>query len=170
MIKRELINKNVDGIDFKIMEFTWKESLALEKRTLEIVSPALDLVSSLKNCMKQGASFLDLDIKGLGNIFQSMLLSMDDPFEYIKSMVKNTYYPKRNKNGVLDTQLDNDEIINEVFHGKTLVAVKLCVEVMQVNKFAFIEGLGGLGNLTGIYNNIKNELTSKEKTLDDSDS
>ena len=123
MIKREIIEKNVDGISFKIMEFEWRESLALEKRTLEICSPALDLISSLKNSLKKGDSFLDLEIKDLGEIFQKILLSMDDPFEYIKSMIRNTYYPKRNKSGIIDLKLDNDEVINEVFHGKTITAI-----------------------------------------------
>lgn len=170
MIKRELVNKKVDDIDFKIMEFTWKESLTLEKRTLEIISPALDLFGSLKNNLKEGGNLLDLEVNDLGAVFQKVLLSLNEPFDYIKSMIVNTYWSKRNKSGIIDVQLDNDEIINEVFHGKTLTAIKLCIEVMKVNKFAFIEGLGGSGILTSTLKNMQEELKSEEIKLENSES
>jgi hypothetical protein len=152
-MERKLIKVNIDGIDFKIMEFVWKDSLKLEKKTLSLFAPVLDILGSLESDEKS-KSLLDMKINNLGTILQKTLLSMEDPFDYIREMICCTYYPKKNKSGIQEVLLDNDEIINEVFHGKTLLAVKLCIEVMKANKFAFIEGLGGIGNITGIFSNL----------------
>ncbi len=156
MTIQELVPVTIDGIKFKIMQFVWKESLRLEKKSLFILAPILDLLGELKG-VKETSSLMDLKLDNLGGILQKALMALDDPFDYITEMIKLCYYPKKNKNGIQEILLDNEQDINECFHGKTITAIKLCIEVMKVNKFAFIEGLGGIGSITGIFKNIISE-------------
>lgn len=150
----ETIKVNIDGMDFSIQQFNFNEAFELEAITLSILAPAL-------NVFKKFNGFDDeVELDSLGQVLQSTLFSLrkENPFEYVKNMVRNTFYHDKT-----EVQLNNDKAINTVFHGKTLSMMKLLLEVMKVNKFAFIEGLGGNGmNVIGILSGVK---TDQKKNL-----
>jgi len=104
-----------------------------------------------------------MDLKRLGSILRKVLLSFrkEDPFAYAKKMLAQTFFHDSEKGNLL---LDNIQNINAVFTGKTLTCMKLLIEVMKANNFAFIEGLGGKGiNLIGFLTQMQTKQTSSEK-------
>ena len=143
----EVIPKTIDGMQFNIQQFTFQDSIDLETKTLSILAPGLDMLKSFKGIDEE------IDLGDLGSTIQKILftLKVENPFGYICDMVRNTSFV----NGKENPLLDNVQTINQVFHGKTLTCMKLLLEIMKVNKFAFIEGLVGKGmNITGILQGI----------------
>lgn len=130
---------NIDGMKFNIQQFKFRDAIKLEAQTLSILAPGLDLLSGFDGLDSE------IDLGDLGNILKKILFTLrdEDPFEYIKSMTVNTFYNEK-------VQLNTDDAIDEIFHGKTITCMKLLFEIMKVNKFAFIEGLVGNGlNIIG---------------------
>jgi len=161
----ETIKVNIDNDTFYIQQFIWEECVELETITISILSPALDMLEGLKNITNENGE-TDFDLKNLGMVLQKILFSLrkENPFAYIKRMVNNTFF--EGEKGSKE-QLNNDKTINRVFHGKTITCMKLLIEIMKANKFAFIGGLVGSGlNIIGIFKNISSTEQTLKKELE----
>lgn len=140
----ETIKVIIDGNNFYIQQFKFEDTVILETITASLLSPALDMLEGLKELDQ------DIDLANLGATLQKILFSLrkENPFDFIKKMVKNTFWEGEKGEKI---QLNNDGAVNRVFHGKTIMCMRLLVEIMKANKFAFIEGLVGRGlNITDI--------------------
>lgn len=160
MIKLEIVDVEIDGIKFQIQEFSWKKSLKIQKKLLNILTPVLDVLSLNANEEEEedkNESFLDkLEIKNLGSAVRKCLLSIDDPFELFKEVFSSSYVIKTNESGAsVPVVLDNDELLQETFHKKTLSAFKLIFQVLKVNELVFSNGMDGLGEkIISIFKSI----------------
>lgn len=158
MVKREITEITIDGIRFKIQEFQWERSIEIQKLVLEKLSPILNVLG-LKSDNKndddsdnnEKKSLLDkLEIKDLGSSIKECLLSIDNPFEFFKQIFSDTYVIRINQSGQEGQEnLNKRDILNDIFHKKTFTAFKLAFEVIKFNELAFMEGLGGIGNIIG---------------------
>jgi hypothetical protein len=147
----ETIEVKIDGVKFFIQQFSARECIRLEKKTITYISPILNVIdgaSGEKSKSKKGKSddILEkkIDFSKLASSIQNILLNLtDDEFEeYIFRMIKNVFYLKKAEKGEIKRQIDEDEF-DELFVGKSLMLYKLLIEIMKVNKFAFFELMGG---------------------------
>ena len=155
MIKAEEVT--IDGERFNIMPFPWDETLELDTTTMSILAPALDMLGNFKGLDEE------FDLSGLGGVLQKVLVALkkENLFSYILSMTKNTHWFDKEA----PTQLSSKKVLDKAFRGKTMMAIKLLIEIMKVNKFAFIEGVAGSGlNLTSIFKAVTGGTPSKEES------
>lgn len=148
----ESIEVVVDDMPFTIQQFKFKDAIYLEAKTMKILAPALNMLESYTGIDNE------MSLDGLGSVLTDILTALvnDDIFEYMKQMMRQTYYTGGQSTFLLNTE----DQINKTFHGKTITAFKLLFEIMKANKMAFIEVLGGNGlNITGI---LKNMNTNQE--------
>jgi len=142
-MKIETVKRIIDGIEFNVQQFKWSKSIELEIEVIEVLSPALDVLKNFKNMDDE------IEFNELGMAIQKAITTLrgKGAFEFISKLVCQTFATINGK----ETLLENENIINEVFHGQTMTAIKLVIEVMKINKFAFIAGLAGRDAITGIF-------------------
>lgn len=146
---------NIEDMKFSIQQFHAMTSLKLEKRTLTLLAPLLNILKGDKKSMLDE----EIDMEVLTSSAQEILLNLDDNVfeEYIKDMVAFSFVTL--ENSATPVQLNNMQVFNGVFAGKNSVIFKLLFEIMKINKFAFFELVGG-GE--GIINLSKNMIKSKK--------
>jgi len=141
----ETIDVNVDGLKFSIQQFTARQALRLEKKTITVLSPVLKVLSddNVKSIKKNKKSSLDqdIDISKIANVIQEILQNFsDDDFEnYVFKMFENVICYEE---GSTPTQMTS-EIFDRIFVGKNITIYKLLIEVMKANKFSFFGLMGG---------------------------
>lgn len=135
----------IDENKFVIHQFMVMEAIKLEKKTLQILAPLLNIFKDVKN--------IDQEVNWgqLASSIQEILANVNDDEleEYIQKMFKNTHVYWKTDGGLQLISLLQKDIFNAVFIGKTINIYKLLLEIMKANNFAFFELWGGGGFLTG---------------------
>lgn len=152
----------LDGVEFHIQPFKGMQALKLERKVTILLLPIFSSIFSeginLSNIMD-----LDLDFNKIGKGMQDGIGNLSDSeFEdLVLSMLRNTQttYDKR-------PEFINETVFDAVFTGKLFLVYKLIFEVMKVNKFSFLELVGGgieMGTIDGLEDTIqsKKELTKE---------
>lgn len=139
-------NVVIDNKKFQIIPFTAKKAMNIERKLMSILIPVVTPLLSGKGELNLDKN---IDLSGLGEGFKNGLGNLsDESFEILvsESLSNTTYIP----NGKAPVTLDSDEGFNLAFTGSLLTCYKLIWEVMKVNRFCFLELMGGLGmNITG---------------------
>ena len=152
----ENIKVCVDNMNFQIQQFPARKGMRLEKKTISILSPVLDFLTSNKDLLAEavdpgtsknkrkgkGKSILDaeIDFSKLSDAIQKILSGLDDSEfdDYIFAMLENVFY----LDGKAEAQL-KPELFDRIFVGKSLTVYKLLIEVMKANNFIFFAFKGG---------------------------
>ena len=165
------IETTIDGLQFHILQFGGMTGLKLEKRILTLLAPLLKALDSIKDEKEEGESILDksLDMGTLGNIIQDLLLELDDAKldKLITDLVARTsvnFVAANGQDGGVQP-LHKPEIFNDIFAGKNLTILKLLIEIMKANRFAFFELVGGGMLEIDFLKNLGNKKTQQSKLL-----
>jgi len=149
----DTIDVEIDGLKFHILQFGGMAGLKLEKRILTLMAPMLKVLDGVKDVSES-----DMDMKGLADAVQSMLLDLDDSTleRLVSNLVEKTsinFVGMNGEDGGVQS-LNKEIIFNDVFAGKNLTIIKLLVEIMKANRFAFFELVGGGTLKTNFLKNL----------------
>jgi len=136
----------IDGMEFTVQQFPARTCLKLEKRTIAILAPILNILDSEKKVPTKkkvsAVNPLDAEINfpKMATAIQEILTSLDDAsFDlYISDMMKNVFVIENGQ----PVQLTMEKF-DHLFVGKSIVVYKLLVEIMRINCFALFELMGG---------------------------
>jgi len=130
----------IDGMSFTIQQFPARTCLKLEKRTIAILAPILNMLDNENKKSTKKVLDAEVNFPKMAKAIQEILTSLDDiSFDsYISDMMKNVFVIENGQPVELTM-----ERFDHLFVGKSIVVYKLLVEIMRVNCFAFFELMGG---------------------------
>jgi len=156
--------KEIDGITFKVTQFTASESFGIKRVLANLVAP---LLFSIMGDAEIGKSILDskIDFKSLSSALQNALNSLPEHefLALLKRMVKNTQAETVMDGKPVSLILSEDAHFDMCFTGKTLTIYPLLFFILEVNFPDFFSKVkGGIGNnFQTIISNALNKSESK---------